>query len=130
EEGPPDGGRGGFGPVLFIGPGLFSAADIDKDGSLTRTEFKQTFAKWFGEWDADKTGSLNEEKVRNGFAAALPPPTFGGPGRGFGGPGERGQGGGFGGRGFGGGQRIEGVKLDPLIAATDQSKPLISKLLA
>ena len=34
------------------------------------------------------------------------------------------------GGGFGGGQRINGVELDPLLAANDVNKPLISKLLA
>lgn len=32
--------------------------------------------------------------------------------------------------GGGGGARVEGVKLDPLQAASDENKPLISKLLA
>jgi hypothetical protein len=56
----------------------------------------------------------------------------GGPDGGFGG----GPGGGFGRRGrgpggrFGGGAPINGIELDPLYAASDESKPLISKLLA
>jgi hypothetical protein len=53
------------------------------------------------------------------------------PGAGFGGPPWRGPGpGGPGGPGFGGGARINGVELDPLLAAKDANKPLISKLLA
>ncbi len=36
----------------------------------------------------------------------------------------------MGGGGFGGGQPINGVELDPLRAANDPDKPLISKLLA
>ena len=52
----------------------------------------------------------------------------GGPGFG-GGPGGRRGPGGPGGPG-GGGTRIDGVKLDPLHAAQDPNKPLISKLLA
>jgi hypothetical protein len=62
-------------------------------------------------------------------------PGFGGGPRGSGGPGGRGP------RSFGppgGGQdrfggsanKVDGVKLDPLVAATDTNKPLISKLLA
>lgn len=51
-----------------------------------------------------------------------------------GGPGFGGGPGGPGGRrgpgGPGGSQRVDGVKLDPLVAANDVSKPLISKLLA
>ena len=55
----------------------------------------------------------------------------GGPGFGGGPGGRRGQGGpgGPGGPG-GGGTRVDGVKLDPLYAAQDANKPLISKLLA
>ncbi|MBI4664325.1 MAG: CotH kinase family protein [Verrucomicrobia bacterium] len=91
------GGRGGFGPALFFGPGLFAATDTNKDGSLTREELKATFEGWFGNWDNDKTGFLDEAKVIEGLNTALPQPQFGGPG-GPGGPGGRGPGG-FGGRG-------------------------------
>lgn len=117
--GPPGGGRG-FGPGRFIGPGLFTAADGNKDGSLTRAEIKAAFEKWASDWDSDKSGSLNEEKLRTGLAAVLPPLNFGGPGGGRG-PGRP---------GFGGMPRVDGVKLDPLVAANDPNKPLISKLLA
>src|SRR5207302_1037374 len=72
-----------------------------KDGSLTRAELKGTFEKWATDWDTDKSGSLNENKLRDGLTAALPTPNFGGPGgpggRGGGGPGGRGGGGGAGG---------------------------------
>jgi hypothetical protein len=67
---------------------------------------------------------LNEENLREGLAAVLPQPNFGGPGGGPGGPAGGGRG--RGGAGPGGG----GVKLDPLAAANDAGKPLISKLLA
>lgn len=120
----PGGGRGGFGPGMFLGPGLFAATDANKDGSLTRTELADTFAKWFGEWDAGKRGTLNEENLGEGLAAVLPQPNFGGPDGGPGGPAGGGRG--RGGAGPGGG----GVKLDPLAAANDAGKPLISKLLA
>jgi len=94
-----NGGRGG-GPGRFVGPGFFSAADTDKDGSLTRTELKGTFEKWFTAWDSEKSGSITEEKLREGLNAALPRPNFGGGGggRGPGGPGG-GRGGGMGGMG-------------------------------
>jgi len=121
--GGPGGGRGGFGPAMFMGPGLFTAFDANKDGSLTRAELKDTFAKWFSDWDTTKSGMLNEESLRNGLAAVLPRPNFGDPG---GGPGGQGGGRGRGGPGFGGG----GVNLDPLVAASDSSKPLLAKLLA
>jgi outer membrane protein assembly factor BamB/Ca2+-binding EF-hand superfamily protein len=95
------GGRGGFGPGRFIGPGLFAAADANKDGSLTREELKSTFEKWFAEWDKEKTGSLEQDQIRDGLNAALPRPQFaGGPG-GRGPWGPAGQGG-FGGRAGGG----------------------------
>jgi hypothetical protein len=125
--GPPGGGRG-FGPGQFVGTGLFTATDGNKDGSLTRAEIKAAFEKWASDWDSDKSGLLTEEKLRTGLAAALPQPNFGGPG---GGPGGRGGGRGPGGPAFGGNMpRVDGVKLDPLVAANDPNKPLISKLLA
>jgi outer membrane protein assembly factor BamB len=88
--GPPGGGRG-FGPSRFAGPGLFTAADSDKDGTLTRAELKATFDKWFTEWDKDKSGFLSQDQLREGLNAALPRPSFGGRGgpgggRGPGGP--------------------------------------------
>lgn len=119
----PQGGPGGFEPAISIGPGLFAAVDADQDGLLTRVELKDTFGKWFGDWDAEKSGSLDEEKLRNGLNASWPRPNFAGPG----GPGG---GRGPGGSGFGGGPRVSGVELDPLIAASDPNKPLLSKLLA
>jgi outer membrane protein assembly factor BamB len=83
------GGRGrGFGPGRFIGPGLFTALDANKDGSLTRSEMKETFTKWSTEWDKEKSGSLTAEQLQDGLSAVLPRPNFGGPGgRGPGGPG-------------------------------------------
>lgn len=114
------GGGGGFSPARFIGPGFFTAADADKDGSITKAEFSTTFGKWFDQWDTDKSGSLTEDKLKAGLAAALPQPNFrggqggpggggpggagrGGPGGGGGGAGGRGGQGGPGGGGFGGG---------------------------
>jgi hypothetical protein len=93
---PPDGAgagangpRRGGGPGRFVGPGFFSVADLDKDGSLTRAELKTTFEKWFAAWDTNKAGTLSEDKLRDGLTAALPRPSApgGGPGgRGGGGP--------------------------------------------
>jgi hypothetical protein len=123
--GPPPGGqrpgggrRGGFGLALF------TVTDENKDGSLTRVELADTFAKWFADWDTGKSGELKEENIRNGLNAALPRPNFGGPGGGPGGPGR--PGGGRGRGGLGGG----GVELDPLVAASDETKPMLSKILA
>lgn len=84
----PDGpGDRGGGPGGMIGAALFGAADADKDGSLTRDEWKSAFAKWAKDWDTDHAGSLNEDKLRIGLNAILPIPTFGGSSR-RGGPGR------------------------------------------
>ncbi len=126
EGGAPRGGPGGFGPGPFIAPVFFSALDVNKDGSLTRGELKETFRRWAVDWDKEKAGAIDEEQIRTGLAAVLPQPNFGGgPAGGFGG-----RGGGRGRGGFPGGVRVNGVELDPLIAAKDENKPLLSKLLA
>lgn len=69
-------------------PAFFAPADSDKDASITRAELKATFAKWFAEWDADKTGAISEERLVQGLNAALPNPQLAG--RGPGGPGGEG----------------------------------------
>lgn len=146
--GGPPGGGGGFGPGRFIGPGFFAAADVDKNGTLTRTEWRDSFKRWFADWDSSKGGALTTEQLGAGLAGVLPAPNFGGPG-GPGGPGggapprdvlvgpnaggPGGPGGGRGGPGGGPGgaqAAIKGVELDPLQMAKDASRPLISKLLA
>ncbi len=98
----PGGQRGGnegmgFSTGRFVGGGIFSAADADKDKAVTRAELKGVFAKWYAEMDSDKSGALDIEKFRGGVAAALMRSggADGGRGRGPGGPG------GFGGGGFG-----------------------------
>ena len=124
NSGPTPGARG-FTP----GAGLLSAADANHDSALTRVELKDAFSQWFSSWDVEKKGSLDEEKLRNGLSMTLPRPNAGRPeggperpGVGPGGPGPRGP--------SGGGIQVKGVELDPLIAAKDANKPLISKLLA
>ena len=121
---------------MFAAP-LFNALDADKDGSLTREEMVSVFGKWSSDWDKDKSGAIDETKLRAGLDGVLPPPNFGGgfarggpggPGGPGGGPGGRGGPGGPGGPG--GGMQIKGVELDPLAMANDPNKPLISKLLA
>lgn len=84
-------------PSRSTAPAFVTATDTDKDGAVTRVELKNTFTKWYDQWDADKTGALTEEKLRAGLNAALPAPQFGGAG------GAAGGGRGFGGRGGGGG---------------------------
>jgi alcohol dehydrogenase (cytochrome c) len=81
-------------PSRSTAPAFFAPADGDKDGSLTRLELKNTFTKWYNQWDADKGGALTEEKFRSGLSAALPQPAMGGGGGGGGGRGGFGSGGG------------------------------------
>lgn len=135
-DGPPRGGA--FGPARFLGLPLFAAADGDRDGTLTRAEWKKAFETWAREWDASQKGALDVAAVGAGLNKVLVSnegARGGGRGnaRGPGGPGGPGGLGGPGGPGFGGpggGGRVNGVELDPLLAASDPSKPLISKLLA
>lgn len=97
QDGPgPRGGPDGFGPGRFIAPGFFDATDTDHDGSLTREEFKTTFAAWFDKWDAKKSDALDQQQIAQGLDQVLPRPNFAGPGgpgapngpgREFGGPG-------------------------------------------
>lgn len=115
----PGGRRGGFG--RFMSPGVFTAADTDKDGSLTRDEWTATFAKWFTDWDTEKTAALDEAKLRDGLNAALPRPQFGGGG---GGPGGMRGRGGPGGGGPGGGSSWS----TPVLVTTDGHEELVISL--
>ena len=84
------GGMGGFGMGgRSFAPGLFTLIDADKDGSVNQAEMRAAFAKWFADWDKEKTGSLTEEQVRDGLTAMLPRPDFSAFG-GFGGGGPGG----------------------------------------
>jgi len=125
-SGGPGGGNGSRGgPGRFVGPGLFGAADSDKDGSLTLAELKGTFEKWATDWDSEKSGALSEDKLREGLNAALPRPNFGGAG----GPGGGGPGGGGGrgpgGRGGMGGGNMGGSWSTPVIVKADGHDELV-----
>src|SRR5262245_60826895 len=61
------GGRGGASPALF------AAADSNKDGTLTRSEFTSTLDAWFTKWDASGSGSLTQDQMTAGLTAALQP---------------------------------------------------------
>src|ERR1035441_6525006 len=62
------GGRGG------AGAGVFAAADLNKDGFVTRDELKAAFARWLSDGDAGRTGSLTQEQLTAALTAAFPPP--------------------------------------------------------
>ncbi len=100
------------------GPTVFAAADTDKNEALNRSELKSTFAKWFDQWDSEKSGSLAAEKITEGLNAALPRPQFAGGGQG-------GPGGGAGGRGGGGGGMGGGSWSTPLVIKTSAGDQLI-----
>ncbi|GEM_PF-182136 len=73
----PAGGRGGRGFGGFVGSGLFTVVDADKDGLVTRAEFKSTFEKWAADFDTDKSGALSQAELAAGLNAALPRPNVG-----------------------------------------------------
>ena len=136
-EGAPGGGPGpgpgpgpGFSPANLLAPALFAQADADHNDQITAAELTATFGRWYTQWGGTPSSALTEEQVRQGAATLMPGPggrpggpMAGGPG-GPGGPGggQRGP--------RGGGISVDGVKLDPLAAANDAGKPLLSKLLA
>ena len=66
----PGGGRGGGAAAA----GFFTAVDANKDGATTRDEMRSTFDRWFTEWDTAKAGSLSQEQIATGLAAAMPAP--------------------------------------------------------
>src|SRR5258708_2633747 len=66
-------GRGG-GRGSAVGAAIFTAADANKDGAVTRDELKTTFDKWYTEWDSGKTGALTAAQLAAGLSATLPAP--------------------------------------------------------
>ena len=86
-QGAPAGGRGG-GRGGGASTALFNAADSNKDGTLTRAEFKTTLDDWFTKWDASGAGSLTQDQVTAGLTTALQPAGFGGGGGGRGAQGQ------------------------------------------
>jgi type 1 glutamine amidotransferase len=67
------GGRGG-GRGGGAAQGLFTAADSNKDGSLTRDELKGTFDKWFTAADTANAGSITPAQLASAVSASLPAP--------------------------------------------------------
>src|SRR5438067_2207948 len=74
----PQGGRGGRGGGRggAVAGSLFTASDINKDGSVSRDELKAAFEKWFADADAAKTGSITQEQLVAGLALAFPAPAI------------------------------------------------------
>ena len=69
---PAQGGRGGGRGA--VAPALFGVVDSNKDGSVTRDEFKGTFDSLFTQWDASQAGSITEAQITAGLTAAFPAP--------------------------------------------------------
>ena len=62
------GGRGG------VAPALFTVADTNKDGAITRDELKGTFDKWYTAADTANAGSVTQAQLANVITAAFPAP--------------------------------------------------------
>ena len=60
------GGRGG------VGPALFTVADGNKDGAVSRDELKGTFDKWYTAADTANAGSVTPAQLATAVTAALP----------------------------------------------------------
>ncbi|HOK76783.1 MAG TPA: CotH kinase family protein, partial [Verrucomicrobiota bacterium] len=73
-------GPEGFGPGMFIAPMFMQAGDANRDQKLTKRELTRLAEKWFGQWDTNRSGTLNLEKVRDGINAFVTRPGMGGPG--------------------------------------------------
>jgi type 1 glutamine amidotransferase len=78
QPAPQAGGRGGGGGRGGAGGAIFLATDANKDGAVTRDEFKGAFDTWFTQWDTEKAGSLTAAQIGDGLtkviAANTPPP--------------------------------------------------------
>jgi hypothetical protein len=67
----PAGGRGGGGGVA---PALFTQADINKDGFVTRGELMATIEKWYLDADTARTGAIRPEQLAATLNTAFPAP--------------------------------------------------------
>lgn len=74
------GGRGGAGGGLA--PGVFTVADLNKDGVLTQGELMMAFEKLHSDADTAKAGTITQEQLLTALNAALPAPPAPAPGAG------------------------------------------------
>jgi sulfatase modifying factor 1 len=71
--GGPGGGAGRGGRGGAAGP-MFTAADANRDGAVTRDELTALFGKWFDTWDTTRAGTLTQDQIVTGLNTALPQP--------------------------------------------------------
>lgn len=64
------------GPDMMLAQSFLQAADTNKDSKLSALEFNHAFAKWFGQWDADKSAALSETELGDGLGQLFRPPDF------------------------------------------------------
>ncbi|MDX9755188.1 MAG: hypothetical protein RBU29_14580 [bacterium] len=83
--GGPQGGPGGFGPGMFLGPQLLTHLDQDQNHLVNLSEIKASWNRWETTWDSDKDNFLTEKELNQGLAQLFPMPDLGpmGPPAGF-----------------------------------------------
>ncbi|MEW6239049.1 MAG: CotH kinase family protein [Candidatus Omnitrophota bacterium] len=69
---PPMGPPGEFSPTFFLIPAFMEKAD--DEGKISKTIFQQLGNEWFANWDADKSGDLDEKEIANGLNGMIRPP--------------------------------------------------------
>jgi spore coat protein H len=69
----------GFGPGKGIAGAMMKHAGAGAGKSLTQEAFIKGAEKLFAQWDANKSGSLNETELIDGLNQFIPPPDFGAP---------------------------------------------------
>jgi type 1 glutamine amidotransferase len=74
QAGQPPAGGGRGGGRGNVAPALFTAADTNKDGSVSREELKATFDKWFSASEGSGSGVVTRDQLQAALTAALPPP--------------------------------------------------------
>jgi type 1 glutamine amidotransferase len=67
------GGRGGS------AVNVFTAADANKDGFVSREELKAAFAKWLADGDTARSGAVTQEQLATALNAAFPQPVAAAP---------------------------------------------------